>query len=96
MPRRRSAPLWRSCRALSVPPFRVRAVRDALGLVRLLIAVKRDGEDLGRPAARVDLGKELVLALNLGRCGARLARLPRWSESLRRGHGQARGDDLAE
>jgi hypothetical protein len=51
------------------PTFRVRAVRDALGLVRLLFAVERDGEDLDRPAALVDLGKELVLALTLGRCG---------------------------
>lgn len=51
------------------PTFRVHAVRDALGLVRLLFAVERDGIDFDRLAALVDLGNELVLVLDLGRCG---------------------------
>ncbi len=51
------------------PTFRIRAVRDAFGLVRLLFMMECDGTDLDRPAALVDIGQELVLALDLGRCG---------------------------
>jgi hypothetical protein len=42
-------------------------VRDALGLVRFLFAVERDGTDLDRSAALVAIGEELVLTLKLGR-----------------------------
>ena len=38
-------------------------------LVRLPFMIVRDGTDLGRPAALVDIGQEVVLALDLARCG---------------------------
>jgi hypothetical protein len=49
------------------PTFHPRPVRDALGLVRMLFAVERDGTDLDRPAALVEIGNKLVLSLDLGR-----------------------------
>jgi len=51
----------------SVRPFPAGPVRDALGLVRLLWAVERDGVDLDRIKALTEAGELLVVALQLSR-----------------------------
>ena len=48
-------------------PFPAGPVRDALGLVRLLWAVERDGVDLDRMKTLTEAGELLVLALQLSR-----------------------------
>ena len=51
----------------TVRPFPAGPVRDALGLVRLLWAVERDGLDLDRINALTEAGELLVVALQLSR-----------------------------
>jgi hypothetical protein len=48
------------------PPFRPAAVRDALGLVRLLFAVEREGTDLDRATLLTEVGKTLGECLGMG------------------------------
>jgi hypothetical protein len=48
------------------PPFRPRPVRDALGLVRLLWAVEREGTDLDRTKLLTEVGKTLGECLEMG------------------------------
>jgi hypothetical protein len=53
----------------TVRPFPAGPVRDALGLVRLLWAVERDGVDLDRIRALTEAGELFVVALELSRAG---------------------------
>ncbi len=48
-----------------LPPFPAGPVRDALGLVRLLWLVERDGEDLDRTKTLTEAGKLLSAALKM-------------------------------
>lgn len=52
------------------PPrhFPASAVRDALGLTRILWIVENDGVDLDRMREITEAGEMLVRALDLGRC----------------------------
>lgn len=47
------------------PSFHAGAVRDALGLVRVLFALERDGTDMTRTAQLVEIGKTLAECLGL-------------------------------
>lgn len=49
------------------PSFHPAAVRDALGLVRLLFAVEREGTDLDRAALLTEIGTTLGQCLEMGR-----------------------------
>lgn len=48
------------------PPFRPAAVRDALGLVRLLFVVEREGTDFDRATLLAEVGKILGECLEMG------------------------------
>lgn len=51
----------------ALPPFPAGPVRDALGLVRLLWLVERDGVDLDRTTTLTEAGKLLRMALEMSR-----------------------------
>ena len=47
------------------PSFHAHHVRDALGLVRLLFAVEREGEDITRNTQLTEIGRTLAECLSL-------------------------------
>ncbi len=84
----------------SVRPFPAGPVRDALGLVRTLWLVERDGVDLNRIKALTEAGELLVVALRLSRSSVdslgHRAAVPRAMDAMDKLRGIAWSADVAE